>query len=84
MSSIELIRILSKQWANVNDIKKIASCGRDKAIIIRNCITNDIKNNGKNLPNSKQKLVPMENVIQYLNINVDYIYSMAKKEKNLI
>ena len=84
MSSIEFLRILSKQWANVNDIKKIAFCGRDKAIIIRNCIAEDIEKNGKTLPIARQKLVPMENVIKYLNINVDYIYSMAKKEKEFI
>ena len=83
MSSLEMISILSKQWANVNDIKKIASFGRDKSTIIRNSIINDILSSGKKLPIAKQKLVPMEYVIQYLDINVDYIYSMAKKEKAL-
>lgn len=83
MSSIELMNIFSKQWANVNDIKKIASCGRDNAILIRNNIIKDIENKGYKLPISKEKLVPMEYVINYLNINVDYIYSMAKKEKNI-
>jgi hypothetical protein len=84
MSSLEMISILSKQWANVNDIKIIASCGRDKASLIRDDIINSILASGQKLPISKSKLVPMENVINYLNINIDYIYSMAKKEKNLI
>lgn len=83
MSSLEMIRILSKQWANVDDIKKIASCGRDKAILIRNNIINTVISRGMKLPIAKQKLVPMEYVIDYLNINVERIYSMAKKEKNL-
>ncbi len=83
MSSVELISILSKQWANVNDIKKIASCGRDNAIHIRNVIIEDIKNKGKNLPIAKEKIVPMESVINYLNINVEHIYSMAEKQKKL-
>ena len=84
MTSLEMINILSKQWANANDIKTIASCGRDKAILIRNNIFDDIRKNGINLPTAKQKLVPMKNVIDYFNINIEHIYSMAKKEKNLI
>lgn len=83
MSSLELISIISKQWANIDDIKKIASCGRDKAIFIRNSIIKDITSNGMQLPICKQKLVPMEYVINYFNINVERLYSMAKKEKFL-
>lgn len=83
MSSLEMISILSKQWASVNDIKKLAHCGRDKASLIRDSICNDIIKEGKLLPICKEKIVPMQRVVEYLNINIDYIYSMAKKEKNL-
>ncbi len=84
MTSIEMTKILSKPWASVTDIRKIANCGRDKASIIRDDICNDILTNGKKLPICKQKIVPMDKVIDYLNINVEYIYSMAKKEKTLL
>ncbi len=84
MSSLEMISILSKQWASVNDIKQIACCGRDKASQIRNDICKQILKEGKFLPICKEKLVPMDRVISHLNINLDYIYDMAKKEKNLI
>ena len=47
LSNLELTKIFSKQWANVDDIKKIAYCGRDKAIVIRNEITKDILSTGK-------------------------------------
>lgn len=80
MSNIELISILSKQWASTSDIQKIASCGRDNAIIIRNKITQEIINNGKNLPTTKKKVVPMECVINYLNLNLEHICFMAEKE----
>lgn len=83
MSNIELFRILSKQWANVNDIKKIASCGRDNATYIRNQIVADIKEKGLNLPLCREKLVPMTYVIKYFNLDIDYISNMAKIEKNL-
>ena len=84
MTCLEMTGILSKQWANVNDIKKIACCGRDNASFIRDSIYNEIIKNGMNLPISREKIVPMNNVIKYLNIDIDYIYSMAEKEKNLI
>ena len=83
MTSIEMTRILSKPWANVTDIRKIANCGRDKASLIRDNICNDIISNGKKLPIIRAKIVPMDKVIDYLDINVEHIYSMAKIEKTL-
>ena len=83
MSSIELLRILSKQWADVNDIKQIASCGRDNASQIRDIIVEDITKSGKKLPNCKSKLVPMTSVIDYFNIDINHIVSMAENEKLL-
>ena len=80
ISNVELISILSKQWANANDIQKIASCGRDNAILIRNKISKQILDSGKNLPTSRKKIVPMKSVIDYLNLNIDYICLMAEKE----
>ena len=84
MNYSELLKIISKQWANVNDIKKIASCGRDNASQIRDSIMLEIKQSGYNLPTSKEKIVPMQNVIQYFNLDIEYISNMALKEKILI
>lgn len=81
MTSIELLKILTKQWANINDIQKIANCGRDRASNIRNYIINEIRGNGFNLPNSKFKIVPMCNVIKYLNLDIEHIALMAQKQK---
>lgn len=80
MDSIEMISLLSRQWATASDIQKIASCGRDSAINIRNKIIEKIMKSGKNLPNSKKKLVPMESVINYLDLNVEHLCNMAEKE----
>ncbi len=81
MSYIELFKTLSKQWANVNDIKKIGSCGRDNAANIRDNIISKVKNDGYNLPTSKEKIVPMIYVIDYFNLDIDYISKMAQNEK---
>jgi hypothetical protein len=81
MTYTKLFSIISKPWANVNDIKNIASCGRDKASLIRDSIINDIIKSGYHLPIAKEKIVPMEYVIRYLNLNIEYITSMAQNEK---
>lgn len=83
MTYLEIASILSKQWANVNDIQKIASCGRDKATFIRNSINDNILSQGLHLPIAREKLVPMNYVVEYLNLNIDYIFSMAEKEQKL-
>ena len=83
MTYLEIASILSKQWANVNDIKVLASCGRDNATSIRNIINDNIIKQGYNLPISRKKLVPMDYVAKYLNLNVNYIFDMAEKEKKL-
>lgn len=83
MTNIEIFSIISKSWANVNDIKILASCGRDKASQIRDNIIDNINSSGKFLPISKKKIVPMSSVIDYLNLDINYILSMAEKEKQL-
>ena len=75
-----MFSVLSKPWANVNDIKLIACCGRDKATEIRNKIIIDIKSHGKNLPVAREKIVPMSKVMEFLNLDIDYITLMANKE----
>jgi hypothetical protein len=84
MNNLELFNIISKPWASVKDIKKIASCGRDSAITIRDDIKYDIIKNGKRLPNSKEIIVPMKYVVEYLNLNIDYITQMAKNEISIL
>ena len=79
----ELFAIVSKQWANVNDIKQLCGNGRDKARQIRNEIEHDIVTSGKKLLAGKEKKVPMSKVIDYLNLDIDYIVNMAMLEKEI-
>ena len=79
----ELFVLVSKQWANVNDIKQLCGNGRDTARRIRNEIERDILNNGKRLLGGKEKKVPMSKVIDYLNMDIDYIAKMAMLEKEI-
>lgn len=83
MTSIELFHLISKPWANVTDIQRIASCGKESATNIRNTIKINILKSGKNVPNAKEKIVPMKSVIEYLDIDIEYITNMAKNEVQL-
>lgn len=84
MTYRELYSHINKPWANVKDIQNIASCGKNKASKIRDDIITKILQNGKNVPQAKEKIVPMELVIEYLNLDLNYIFQMAKKEKEIM
>ena len=73
LSADEMLEILSSQWATIQDIMKIGSVGRNKARDIKNKIAEEIIATGFLLPNN---LVPMEKVIEYFKINVDFLVSI--------
>ena len=79
----ELFAIISKQWANINDIKQLCGNGLDKARQIRNEIESDILKSGKRLLGGKEKKVPMSKIIDYLNMDIEYIAKMAMLEKKI-
>lgn len=81
ISADQMLNVLNKQWATVQDIMLVGSLGRNKARDIKNEIELEIKNNGNKLPNN---LVPMEKVIEYFNINVDYLVSINKSKNGEI
>ncbi len=83
MSYSELYKIISKPWLNTTDIQKICQCGQKKATNIRNDIEEELKNMGKRLPISSIKVVPTPMLLKYLDIDADYVYSMAQNEMNL-
>lgn len=84
MSYLELFNLISKPWSGTKEISLIAHCGRDRATKIRNIIEQQILKEGKALPNGKTILVPTKKVIEFLDLDVDYIINMAKYEANLI
>lgn len=73
LSADEMLNVLNSQWATIQDIMKIGSVGRNKARDIKNQIAKEITDQGLKLPNN---LVPMENVIDYFKINVDFLVSI--------
>lgn len=77
----EMLEILNKQWATIQDIMKIGALGRNKAINIKNEIERNIIDQGLKLPNN---LVPMEKVIEYFKINLDFLVTINKSKNGEI
>ena len=83
MTSSELLFLISKPWLNITDIKKIAGCGRDNATKIRDNIRKKLLESGKSLPTSRYIIIPSRNLIDYLDLDINYITDMAKKELSI-
>lgn len=81
ISAEDMLVLLSKQWATVQDIMKIGTLGRNKARDIKNEIEREVKDSGKRLPNN---LVPIEKVIDYLKINLDFLVDVMKSKNGKI
>ena len=76
LTASELLELLGKQWANVNDIKLIGEVGTNRAQIIKKEIKENLENQGYRLPRG---LVPMEAVVEYFKINIEYLKKFTKK-----
>ena len=70
MSNKELLTIISKQWCNLNDLMLIGNIGRNSALKIRKKIKEKLEKEGYIVPNN---LIPMNAVVKFLNIDIDYL-----------
>ena len=80
-SNLMKLKVISKQWAGVQDIMILADCCEGKACKIRREIEQEIREEGKKLP--KDKVVPMTRVIKKLWINEERIIKYAKIEAEM-
>ena len=79
MDYLKMINIISKPWIDTDGIMELAQCGKRSATKVRIAIENQIMESGKNLPLSSRKNVPTKMVLDYLGLDEEYIYTMAKK-----
>lgn len=75
----EQLQAMTSQWADTKAIKVIGGIGLNKAIDIRKEIEQQVKNDGYRLPS--KTVVPMEYVINYFHININYLKKLAKIER---
>ena len=76
MTASETLDLISKQWCDLQDLMKLGQFGRNTALKIKREIKNKLVNQGYKIPNH---LVPMKEVVDYLDINVNYLESRVKE-----
>ncbi len=76
MDARETLKLISKQWCNLDDLMKLAEIGKNNAIKLRKEIKQDLINQGYTLPNNR---LPMIEVVNKLKININYLEKMAKE-----
>ena len=78
MTVDETLKLIAQQWCNLSDLMKLANIGRNSALTIKNKIKNDLEKEGYYVP---KNAVPMQEVVKYLNIDIDYLESRIKNLK---
>ena len=76
MDARETLKLISKQWCNLNDLMILAEIGKNNAVKLRKEIKQDLINQGYTLPNNR---LPMIEVVNKLKININYLEKMAKE-----
>lgn len=66
----EILNLVKYQWAGTKEIMKIGSVGEARALRIKKEISLNLMDKGYVLPRNK---VPMEAVIKYFKINLEYL-----------
>lgn len=75
MNAHDMLEILSKQWCNTEDLKKLTGLGKNNISKLKTKIRKELMNKGYKLPT---KLLPMNEVVNYLKIDIEYLNQIAK------
>ena len=75
----ETLELISKQWCSLSDLIKLTGLGKNSASKLKSEIRVDLVNKGYQLPT---KLLPMNEVVNYLKININYLQKMSKEITN--
>ena len=76
MTASETLNLISKQWCSLSDLMKLGKFGRNYALKIKKDIKNKLVNQGYRIP---KHLVPMKEVVDYLDININYLESRVER-----
>lgn len=79
MTAKETLDLISKQWCDLNDLRKLNGLGKNSASKLKSEIRISLLNKGYQLPS---KLLPMNEVVNYLKININYLQKMSKEGIN--
>ncbi len=76
MNAKETLKLVSKTWCDTNDLMKLTGLSRSSALKIRNNIKQELNYE------IHTRDLPMNIVVDYLKIDVDYLKSITIREEN--
>lgn len=76
MNAKETLKLISKQWCDLNDLMMLAEIGKNSAIKLRSEIKKELLDKGYTLPSNR---LPMIEVVNKLKININYLEKMSKE-----
>ncbi len=74
MNAKEMLKILSKQWCSIDDLKRISNLGNNKVYELKKEIVNELIEQGYTLPKG---LIPMCEVVKKLKIDIEYLKNIS-------
>ena len=78
MQAQETLNLISKQWCTLEDLMALGEFGRNSALKVKREIKNKLINQGYKIPNH---VIPMKEVVDYLNININYLESRVQARR---
>ncbi len=78
MEAQETLNLISKQWCTLEDLMALGEFGRNSALKVKREIKNKLINQGYKIPSH---VIPMKEVIDYLNININYLESRVQMRR---
>ena len=76
MRAEETLELVSKQWCTLQDLMVLGQFGRNSALRVKKEIKDKLTKQGYRIP---YHVVPMKEVVDYLDININYLESRVKK-----
>lgn len=78
MEAQETLNLISKQWCTLEDLMALGEFGRNSALKVKRKIKNKLINQGYKIPSH---VIPMKEVVDYLNININYLESRVQMRR---
>lgn len=72
------LNLISKQWCTLEDLMALGEFGRNSALKVKREIKSKLINQGYKIPSH---VIPMKEVVDYLNININYLESRVQTRR---
>ena len=81
-SNLNTLKLISKQWCDINDLMKITGIGKNNAIKLRNQIKQELLNKGYQKINNELWIQYLKNILRNNNVNSSIDEAFNKEINN--